>query len=668
LLFNRNTDAVSAGLMLLMGSMKLHLIQFCAAVLFLDFAADGAEPAEFNVWAVSCAHVPADIRRGRESLAKVIRHSEGAIAGAPAFAWDIMIDAGDLSAHQFPPGDRDGMELIRQYQVMTEHRREQIYNVPGNHDAPYYDHVPGSWIRKWGDPLGENTAFSGVDSTRRPFAVQGNWERYRFLAGNILFLMLADRNDAPEPVGRGHSKDAQRGGFPAGAVTRDTFNWWKQQVLENQDKIIVTMHHHVLRDTTIASGNGEGNPRYHGASGGAAGSSYLYYLIENDDPDDFQYVADAHVFEDFLDAYQKEHGQGAIDLWIGGHTHVKGPEDDWGDKTISERKWGVGFLQVAALTRHHGGSFPLSRVLSFADGSDRLRAKVYLHEPYEKNTIGFYAASEIDWPLRHRFAAPSPIQKMSAFPEETAIIETPYVERDEGRKPRRASKSESGTHKVEPVEQPKNLFGEWKPETGGDLRLETQVGELHVHSAQLPKLVASNPFGSGQSLHFDGSQQLRVGAIDLSKWTDLTICAWIQTTNHAGNLRVISKDVLGTPGNFVLLQSRPGAWLMRAYDASAERWQTADWQSPELADSAWHHLAGVVDSTDGKVLLYVDGVLRANASWRAATLDDSDQTDLVVGSDSGKRHFGHCFVGLIQGVQIHSRVLSAEEIRKISNR
>ena len=62
----------------------------------------------------------------------------------------VYDDAGDLSAHQTPPGDRDGKELIRQYRAMTKHRREQVYNVPGNHDAPYYDHGPGSWFRKWG--------------------------------------------------------------------------------------------------------------------------------------------------------------------------------------------------------------------------------------------------------------------------------------------------------------------------------------------------------------------------------------------------------------------------------------------------------------------------------------------------------------------------------------
>lgn len=402
--------------------LLLFLCLTCVSV-----QADEKVPRESRVWATSCSHVPADIRRGRESLADAIRQSEGNVDGAPAFDWDIMIDAGDLSAHQKPPGDIDGQELLRQYRAMTKHRREQIYNVPGNHDAPYYDHVPGSWFQKWGDPLGESTMFSGVDPKRRPFPVEGTWERYRFQAGNILFLMLADRNDAPEPVGRGHSKDGKSGGYPAGAVTRDTFNWWKRQVLDNQDKIIVTMHHHALRDTTIASGYGEGNPRYHGASGGKEGSSYLYYIIENDDPQDFRFTGDAHVFEDFLDDFHQQHGHGAIDLWVAGHTHVHGPDDQWGDKTISESRWGVTFLQVAALTRFHAGANPLSRVLTFSDGSRSFKADVYLHDnSFKKNPVGWYKPASKRFPLRHEFAAPPPIEKLTPFPAKAIVFDQPY--------------------------------------------------------------------------------------------------------------------------------------------------------------------------------------------------------------------------------------------------
>ena len=382
---------------------------------------------EFRVWATSCAHVPADIQQSRESLAEAIRQSEGFVKNAPAFSWDIMVDAGDVSAHQTPPQDADGQELVRQYRVLTRHRREQIYNVPGNHDAPYFDHGPGSWFRKWCDPLGENTEFSGVDAQRRPFSVHGTWERYRFQAGNILFLMLADRNDVPTPVGRGHSEAANSGGYPAGAVTRETFRWWKQQVLDNQDKIIVTVCHHALRDTTIASGRGEGHPRYHGNSGGAEGASYLYYIIENEDTDAFRYTADAHLFEEFLDNFYRQHGQGAIDLWIAGHTHVKGPEDRWGGKSISEVRWGVGFLQVAALTRHHGGSHPLSRLLTFSEARDTAKVDVYLHDDsYKDNPVGWYPAAATTVSLRHEFVAPAPIESMSPFPKTAKVFDSPY--------------------------------------------------------------------------------------------------------------------------------------------------------------------------------------------------------------------------------------------------
>ncbi len=390
-----------------LGNVMSRLCLLLVLLFSLAETLHGSEP--FRVWAVSCAHVPADARHGRKSLARAIRQSEGFIPGAPGFEWDIMIDAGDLSSHQTPPTDRDGVELIRQYRALKKHRREQIYNVPGNHDAPYYDHGPGSWFRKWADPLGQNTPFSGVDPQRRPFPVQGTWERYTFQAGNILFLMLADRNDAPTPVGRGHSQQARRGGFPAGAVTRETFNWWKKQVLDHQDNILITVHHHVLRDTTVASGRGEGHPRYHGASGGADGSSYLYYIIDKEDPDDFQYTKDAHLFEDFLDEFHRKHGRGAIDLWIAGHTHVKGPDDTWGDKSISESRWGVVFLQVAALTKHHAGSHPMSRLLTFTPGKNEVQTAVYLHESsYRGHPIGWYVPASKTFPLRHTFEAPPP--------------------------------------------------------------------------------------------------------------------------------------------------------------------------------------------------------------------------------------------------------------------
>lgn len=634
----------------------------CIIFLLATSTVEGKEPSQFHVWATSCSHVTADIQHGRESLAKAIRQSEGVEPNAPAFNWDIMIDAGDLTAHQTPPGDRDGRELIRQYHAMVKHRREQVYNVPGNHDAPYYDLGPGSWFRKWGDPLGENTLYSGVDPKRRPFPVVGNWERYRFQAGNILFLMLADRNDAPMPVGRGNSSQHKSGGYPAGAVTRDTFNWWKQQVLENQDKIIITMHHHMLRDTTTASGYGEGNPRYHGGSGGAKGSSYLYYIIEKDDPNDFRFTVNAHVFEDFLDEFNRKHGRGAIDFWIGGHTHVKGPDDDFGGKTISERKWGVTFLQVAALTKYHGGSHSLSRLLSFTNGSDHARIQTYLHEAsYRNNPVGFYAPAERSFPLRHPFLAPPPIIPMTPFPESTRIISEPYV-----RKGKKSSSSRARDRRIQKTGPFPDLTARWNAKNGGSLHIEAiLLSDRENKIDHKPTLVGTTPFGRGYATKFDGRQHLRLGPINIENWSNLSVSAWINTSHNSSNMRIVSKDSIGAHGNFILWRRGSGDWSMQAWDDQANKWRVATWRNNSLDDGQWHLLVGIVSSEQRKVILYVDGVKKAEAPWTAKTLDDINNNDLVVGSDSGEDGFGQTYQGLIHDVRLYPYALHSRQVRAI---
>ena len=41
----------------------------------------------------------------------------------------------------------------------------------------------------------------------------------------------------------------------------ETFRWWKETVLANPDSIIITAHHYVLKETTVASGLWEGMRR-----------------------------------------------------------------------------------------------------------------------------------------------------------------------------------------------------------------------------------------------------------------------------------------------------------------------------------------------------------------------------------------------------------------------
>jgi hypothetical protein len=328
-------------------------------------------------------------RSGRKSLAEAIRQSESGDAdGAPPFRWDIMLHLGDLCGLQTPPSDAEGPPVIEQFEAMREHRREQVYNILGNHDASGPDEETQWWFRKWIDPVGDNPDLSGVHSERRPFPIEGTWERYRFLAGNILFLMMSDRNDGGPPAGRG-----PRRGYPAGKITAETFDWWKRNVEANQDKIIVTCAHHLLRDTTTASGRWEGvDGGYHGRmdDGAPIGASYIYWVGDDDDSD---------AFHDYLAA-----NPSCIDLWLGAHTHTN-PDDTYGGKGLIEQRWGVTFANVAALTRHHARhSVPMSRVLTFTAGSDRLCIRCYLHTS-DYAPRGWYPSAERSVGLKLPFRA-----------------------------------------------------------------------------------------------------------------------------------------------------------------------------------------------------------------------------------------------------------------------
>jgi hypothetical protein len=355
-----------------MTTLKKIAVQTLAVGALSASAEPAATNSVFRVWAYGDAHVGTDLRKGRESLAAAIRQSEGKGKG-PGFAWDIALDVGDNSGGQKVPEDDEGRELVRQYGALTQHAREAIYSVCGNHDRSGLAEPEAWWFRKWVDPLGEHPESSGVTAARRPYPVEGTWERYSFRVGNLLFLMMSDINEPSQKVGRG-----DLGGNPAGVVRGETFAWWKRMVEANPGSLIITVHHYMLKETTLASGEWEGmtplpgggyKSGYHGyfPKGAPQGASYLYFVDG---------VPDAQAFERYLEAHP-----GAIALWIGGHTHPDNPDDASGGKPLIATKRGVHFLNVAGLTEYHnnGPRAALSRLLSFEDGSDRVRVQCYLH-------------------------------------------------------------------------------------------------------------------------------------------------------------------------------------------------------------------------------------------------------------------------------------------------
>jgi hypothetical protein len=317
----------------------------------------------------SDAHVARDKQHGVESLTRALRQSES----ASGFDWDLALDLGDLCGDLGLPKDAEGAEIVRQFSVLKKHRREQVYDLSGNHDRSGLGEPRAWWWRKWVDPTGEHREFSQVDSALRPFPVDGTWERYSFRVGNLLFLMMSDINEPTQKVGRG-----TLGGNPGGVVSGEAFRWWQQMVEQNPSSIIISAHHYVLKNTTVASGeweglrrdsNGEWKARYHGYSseGTPQGASFLYWVDSKQD---------SGAFENFLSA-----NPGHVDLWLGGHTHTA-PDDTYGGKSHIECRWHTTFINAAGLTRYMTypqDCIPRSWLLTFVPDSNEVTVQCYLH-------------------------------------------------------------------------------------------------------------------------------------------------------------------------------------------------------------------------------------------------------------------------------------------------
>jgi len=279
-----------------------------------------------------------------------------------------------MSGGQSVPEDEEGAEVVRQFGALQRHPREAVYNVCGNHDRSGPAEPPAWWWQKWVDPMGEHGDVSGVDPGKRPYPADGTWERYAFRAGNILFLMMSDINEPTQEIGRG-----DLGGNPGGVVSGESFRWWRDMVESHPNDIIVSVHHYVLKDTTVASGEWEGMDKdeqgnwgngYHGykPQGTPQGASYLYFVDSQ---------PDAQAFENYLEAHP-----GAVDVWMGGHTHAH-PDALVGGKSHVETRWGTHFINAGALTRYHINpqypNPPKSRLLTFREGSAELRVRCYMH-------------------------------------------------------------------------------------------------------------------------------------------------------------------------------------------------------------------------------------------------------------------------------------------------
>jgi hypothetical protein len=335
----------------------------------------------FSVWVAGCPHTQADKDNGRNSITDAISHIDG--TGAKCSRVNMGIILGDFSSNQNPTEiasyATEGADSSAQLNTGTKGlSRNNIYTLRGNHD-------PGDnnndWYDRYIDRDGVNTAYSGVTNSLRPYPITGTSDYYSITTGNIVWLFLDDINHGAGPCGRSGAS----GGFPSGSTSLAAYNWWVSMIESNPGKIIITCAHHLLKNTTIATGDNEGvDGGYHGSSGQAVGSGRLHNVIT-----DFAlniYEADQTRFMDYLTSHP-----GACVIWFGAHTHYEVGEV-YATRGYMTTVNGCNFINVGGLTKYHVVKHPQSKVIQFTQGSNICIMNNMLHDT-SFAPVGYYGNS-----------------------------------------------------------------------------------------------------------------------------------------------------------------------------------------------------------------------------------------------------------------------------------
>ncbi|MDY6934538.1 MAG: metallophosphoesterase [Spirochaetota bacterium] len=165
---------------------------------------------------------------------------------------------------------------------------------------------------------------------------------YSVRVGNILILLMSDEKNSPPQD-----------------ISDDTYVWWKNYVINNQNCIIITVTHAYLEQSNlfgswISSRNIIGSGR----------------------------------FADVLKQYK-------VDVWIAGHTHW--PNYLPGNAKVSEELNNTLFVNVAAI-RKDIINYVASRIFIFTKGSGNLLIR---NRNHEKNSYDEWL--DINHPLSHKF-------------------------------------------------------------------------------------------------------------------------------------------------------------------------------------------------------------------------------------------------------------------------
>jgi prepilin-type N-terminal cleavage/methylation domain-containing protein len=203
-----------------------------------------------------------------------------------------------------------------------------------------------------------------------------------------------------------------------------------------------------------------------------------------------------------------------------------------------------------------------------------------------------------------------------------------------------------------------NLVGRWDFDEGAGTTATDTSGYGRngtITGADYSTTTPHSVVGSGTgkySLSFNGTSDYATMGDVLDMGDDsFTVSAWIKTLGSSGpNKGLVTKY----QGSYF--------WLLQTDSLSLTFQVNSDITAVYIMNlNEWYHVAGVRDSENAKIKLYVNGQETSSVSHTVATVDNAGALTIGVRSDLGATRF---FNGLIDNVQIYNESLSVSEIRQ----
>ena len=170
----------------------------------------------------------------------------------------------------------------------------------------------------------------------------------------------------------------------------------------------------------------------------------------------------------------------------------------------------------------------------------------------------------------------------------------------------------------------------------------------------------------GNAAVFDGSSYMSLPGDLTAGAESMTISAWASWENLGSwmTLSCFGKEGTGSLFNFGYSFSNEPITYITTKGVNVPE-QTMIGAGINVVANEWHHLAAVVDGTAGKLLLYVDGVKKAESAL-------NDPASLPKDLETGTAYLGKAFFpdpnfkGKMDDYRVYSRALTGEEIMALT--